>query len=141
MVTFARTLRAASADAKLRIWHQLKNRNLGGFKFRRQHSIPPYTVDFICIEQKLVVELDGGQHLEQRAYDAARTACLESKGFRVIRFWDDEALKQADSVLEEILRQLTTPHPSPRPALRGEGVGLWCVHSFSLSPQLGRGLG
>ena len=116
MATFARQLRAASTDAELRIWNFLKNRNLGGFKFRRQHPIPPYTVDFICLERRLIVELDGGQHLEQAAYDAGRTAFLESKGFRVIRFWDDEALIQTEGVLEEILRGLTAPHPNPLPA-------------------------
>jgi len=106
----ARKLRKASTDAELRLWLQLKNRNLGGFKFRRQHPIPPYVVDFVCIEQKLIVELDGGQHAEQTARDAERTAFLESKGFRVIRFWNDEALKQTNAVLEEILRQLNTRH-------------------------------
>ena len=84
-------------DTELRLWLQLKNRNLGGFKFRRQHPIPPYIVDFVCLEQKLIVELDGGQHAEQTARDAERAACLESKGFRIIRFWNDDALKQTDA--------------------------------------------
>ena len=84
--------------------------------FRRQHPIPPYIVDFVCIKQKLIVELDGGQHVAQIASDAERTAFLESNGFRVIRFWNDEMLKQTDAVLEEILRQLNAPHPCPLPA-------------------------
>ena len=116
MEQLARKLRKSSTDTELRLWLQLKNRNLGGFKFRRQHPIPPYVVDFVCLEQKLIVELDGGQHVEQTARDAERTACLESKGFRIIRFWNDDALKQTHTVLEEILRQLGTPHPSPLPA-------------------------
>jgi very-short-patch-repair endonuclease len=109
---FARKLRKSSTDTELRLWLQLKNRNLGGFKFRRQHPIPPYVADFVCLEQKLIVELDGGQHAERTARDAERTAYLESKGFRVIRFWNDEALKQTDAVLEEILRQLLSPRPA-----------------------------
>jgi len=116
MEKLARKLRRSSTDTESRLWLHLKNRNLGGFKFRRQHPIPPYVVDFVCIEQKLIVELDGGQHAEQTAHDAERTAWLESKGFRVIRFWDNDALKQTEVVLEEILRQLNTPHPSPLPA-------------------------
>jgi very-short-patch-repair endonuclease len=113
---FALQLRKSSTDAELRLWLQLKNRNLGGFKFRRQHPIPPYIVDFVCLEQKLIVELDGGQHAEQAASDAKRSAFLEPQGFRIIRFWNDVALKQTDVVLEEILRQLHAPYPSPLPA-------------------------
>lgn len=120
MEKLAQKLRKSSTDAELRLWLRLKNRNLAGFKFRRQHPIPPYIADFVCLEQKLIVELDGGQHAEQAPRDAERTAYLESKGFRVIRFWNDDALKQTDAVLEEILRQLNAPHPSP-PRKRGEG--------------------
>jgi len=116
MEKLAQKLRKSSTDAELRLWLRLKNRNLAGFKFRRQHPIPPYIADFVCLEQKLIVELDGGQHAEQVTRDAERTAYLESKGFRVIRFWNDDALKQTDAVLEEILRQLNAPHPSPLPA-------------------------
>ena len=116
MEKLARKLRKSSTDTELQLWLRLKNRNLGGFKFRRQHPIPPYIVDFVCLEQMLIVELDGGHHAEQTASDAERTACLESKGFRVIRFWNDEALKQTDVVVEEILRRLYAPHPNPLPA-------------------------
>jgi adenine-specific DNA-methyltransferase len=117
----ARKLRKSSTDAELRLWLQLKNRNLGGCKFRRQHPIPPYIVDFACIDQNLIVELDGGQHVEQIALDASRTAFLESKGFRVIRFWNHDVLKQTDAVLQEILRQLIAPHPDPLPASGARG--------------------
>jgi very-short-patch-repair endonuclease len=109
---FARQLRESSTDTELRLWLHLKNRNLGGFKFRRQHPIPPYVVDFVCLKQKLIVELDGGQHAAQVASDAKRTSFLESKRYRIIRFWNDEALKQTDTVLEEILRQLRAPLPA-----------------------------
>ncbi len=121
MEKLAQNLRKSATDAELRLWLHLKDRNLGGFKFRRQHPIPPYIVDFICLDRKLIVELDGGQHAEQITRDAERTACLESKGFRVIRFWNDVALKQTDVVLEEILRQATAPHPNPLPASGARG--------------------
>ncbi len=119
MDKFARELRKSSTDAELRLWMRLKNRNLGGFKFRRQHPVPPYVVDFVCLVRGLIEELDGGQHAEQTARDAARTAALELKGFRLIRFWNDEALNQTDAVLEEILRQLSN-HPDRFPLKLGE---------------------
>jgi very-short-patch-repair endonuclease len=114
MESLAKKLRKSSTDAELRLWLHLKNRSLGGFKFRRQHPMSPYVVDFVCLEQKLIIELDGGQHAEQVARDAERTAFLEAKGYRLIRFWNDDVLKQTDIVLEEILRQLLAAHPGPR---------------------------
>ncbi len=109
MEEIARKLRRASPDAELKLWHYLRNRHLDKHKFRRQHPLPPYVVDFICIESKLIVELDGGQHLEQVSRDEERTAFLESLGFRVIRFWNDDVLLKPDVVLEEIFRNLNTP--------------------------------
>lgn len=109
MEEIARKLRRASTDAELKLWHHLRNRNLIGQKFRRQHPLPPYIVDFVCIESKLIVELDGGQHLEQVSRDDKRTAFLETLGFRVIRFWNDDVLLEPDLVLEEILRNLDSP--------------------------------
>jgi very-short-patch-repair endonuclease len=76
-------------------------------------------VDFVCLEAGLVVELDGGQHLEQLQRDEIRTKFLEKEGFRVIRFWDDDVLLRTTDVLEEVLRHLSAPHPNPLPA-RGE---------------------
>jgi len=120
--TLARNLRSQSTDAEQLIWRHLKNRQIAGFKFRRQHPLPPFIVDFVCLEAGLVVELDGGQHVERSAQDAARTSKLNEMGFRVIRFWDDEALKQTEAVLEEVLRQLTASRPLT-PALSPEGRG------------------
>ena len=113
--TLARNLRSRSTDAEQRLWRHLKNRQIQGFKFRRQHPLPPYIVDFVCLEAGLVVELDGGQHVERSAEDAQRTTRLNGMGFRVVRFWDDEVLKQTEAVLEEVLRQLEAPHPDPLP--------------------------
>ena len=117
----ARNLRKLSTYAELRLWGQLKNRNLGGFKFRRQHPIPPYIVDFVCLEKHLIVELDGGQHAEQIASDGKRTAYLGSKGYRVMRFWNHDVLQQTESVLTEILQTLASPHPCPLPASGARG--------------------
>ena len=112
MEEIARKLRRTSTDAERKLWHYLRNRNLDKQKFRRQHPLPPYVVDFVCLESKLIVELDGGQHLEQGSRDEKRTAFLESLGFRVIRFWNDDVLLQPDLILEEILRHLNTPLPA-----------------------------
>lgn len=84
-------------------------------KFRRQHVIGSYIVDFVCLEKHLIVELDGGQHLEQQDYDDKRTHYLVTQRFEVIRFWNDEVLKQLDSVLDVIYSKLVDPHPNPLP--------------------------
>jgi len=90
-----------------------------GAKFRRQVPIGPYVTDFVCHERRLVVELDGSQHLALRDADSVRTRYLESRGYSVLRFWNDDALLRTDLVLEEILRALS---PSPRPSpVKGEG--------------------
>jgi very-short-patch-repair endonuclease len=112
----ARGLRRRQTDAERRLWHALRNRALERRKFRRQHPIGNYIVDLVCLDAKLVIELDGGQHLEQATYDQRRQVYLELRGFRVLRFWDDEVLKDLQPVLEVIDRALrATPHPSPLP--------------------------
>lgn len=100
----ARRLRKTSTDAERVLWHSLRARQLEGLKFRRQHPIGRYIVDFVCLERSVVVELDGGQHAEgiQREKDKARDQWLEDEGFTVLRFWDHEALSNRDGVLEAI---------------------------------------
>jgi very-short-patch-repair endonuclease len=115
----ARELRRRSTDAEAQLWWLLRDRRLLGFKFRRQHRIGPYFADFACAERKLVIELDGGQHVERRKDDDRRTASLAMGSWRVMRFWDDDVLLRTADVLEMIVRTLTAPHPSPFPA-RGE---------------------
>jgi len=83
----------------------LRGRQLGA-KFRRQHRIGPYIADLCCVERRLVVELDGGQHSEQSEADQKRSAFMESHGFRVLRFWNDQVLTDTDGVLEQILAAL-----------------------------------
>jgi very-short-patch-repair endonuclease len=104
--TIARKLRNNATDAEMKLWSALKNRKLSGFKFRRQAPIGKYVVDFVCHEKSLVVEADGGQHMEYSDVDAQRTRWLELQGFRVIRFWNDQVLKETNAVLDEILRVL-----------------------------------
>lgn len=107
----ARSLRKSTTDAEAHLWHQLRNRNLRQFKFRRQHPIGPYIVDFVCLEHKLVIELDGSQHLDQVDYDYKRTVYLEQAGFRIIRFWDNDVLAQTGGVMQALYAALG--HPSP----------------------------
>ena len=99
--TFARHLRRNLTDAERLVWHHLRNRALAGAKFRRQHPIGPYIVDFACIEAHVIVELDGGQH-GREAPDRYRTAALEARGWRVLRFWTHEVFLHRTDVLAVI---------------------------------------
>ncbi len=91
-----------------------------GYKFRRQVMIEPYIVDFACYEARLIIEADGGQHTEQAEYDALRTKMLERRGYRVIRFWNNQILSELSEVLEQIERALfEIPSPQPSPGGRG----------------------
>ncbi len=102
----ARQLRNSAIDAEVRLWHHLRLKQLGGCRFRRQVPIAGYIVDFICLERKLIVELDGGQHLDLAVRDLVRTRKLEAAGYRVQRYWNHEVLLQVADVLEDILRKL-----------------------------------
>jgi very-short-patch-repair endonuclease len=104
--TFPRHLRTNSTEAEQRLWRAFRNRQLAGQKFRRQHPIPPYIVDFICLERRLIIELDGGQHADAVADDETRTRYLESQGYKVLRFWNHEALSNTDGMLAVILDSL-----------------------------------
>ncbi|HKJ77710.1 MAG TPA: endonuclease domain-containing protein [Gammaproteobacteria bacterium] len=116
MKELTRALRRRPTDAEQRLWYHLRARRLAGFKFRRQVAIDPYIVDFVCLEARLVVEADGGQHAEQAAGDAERTANLEARGYRVLRFWNHEILGDTAAVAERIRQELIDPpHPNPSP--------------------------
>ena len=110
----ARSLRMTMTDAERRLWSALRARRLQGFKFRRQHPVGPYIADFVCLAHRLVIEADGGQHAES-AYDARRTAWLESRGWRVIRFWNNDVLTNPTGVQETVLSALnaTSARASP----------------------------
>jgi len=114
--SFARSLRRNQTEAENVLWKQLRARQFSGFKFRRQQSLGPYVADFCSFEGKLIVELDGGQHIENRLKDDRRTEFLNRKGFKVIRFWDNEAFANLEAVLEQIRKNLIeSPHPGPLP--------------------------
>lgn len=98
----ARHLRKNLTDAERTLWNILRYRRVSGLRFRRQAPIGPYIVDFVCFEKGLVMEVDGGQHMKLTEYDAARTAWLESAGFRVIRFWNNQVLEETDAVRHAI---------------------------------------
>jgi very-short-patch-repair endonuclease len=98
----ARRLRRDTTDAEALLWRRIRDRALLGRKFRRQHPIGPYVADFVCIEARLAVELDGGQHDRRAEETSVRTAFLEGRGFRVLRFWNNDVLANLDGVLERI---------------------------------------
>jgi very-short-patch-repair endonuclease len=123
----AKRLRQEMTDAERKLWGALRGSRLGGAKFRRQQPIGPFIADFVCQQHQLIVEADGGQHAESIT-DHGRTAFMESKGYRVLRFWNGDILKNIDGVAQVIAAALSTPYParalreSPSPS-RGEGIG------------------
>ena len=102
----ARQLRNESTDAERRLWYFLRRQQLAGYKFRRQYPLAGYIADFVCVPARLVIELDGGQHLDALAYDRRRTEALQREGYRVLRFWNDDVLLRTEDVLREIFRVL-----------------------------------
>jgi very-short-patch-repair endonuclease len=116
----ARALRKRSTDAEAYLWRHLKNRQMEGFKFRRQQPMGRYVVDFANLEKKLVIEVDGGQHAIDPG-DKRRDKWVRAEGYKVLRFWDNEVLGNLEGVLEMIRNALLTPHSDPLPqGERGE---------------------
>jgi len=111
-------------DAEKALWGVLRSRQVSGLKFRRQHPFGDYILDFVCLENKLIIEVDGGQHGERAKEDEARTRNLLTAGFRVLRFWNNEVLQEIEAVKERIWRAVEEqePHPLSRPPLEGEGA-------------------
>jgi very-short-patch-repair endonuclease len=120
----ARAIRKRPTEAESKLWAGLRELSLAGYKFRRQEPIGNYVCDFVCFAKKLVVEVDGGQHAENVA-DQRRTEWLESQGFRVLRFWNHEVLKDTQAALEVIFSALKgtdyplSSHPRLKKARRG----------------------
>jgi very-short-patch-repair endonuclease len=102
----ARTLRKKSTDAERLLWKHLRMRQLGAYKFRRQQPIGDYIVDLICLEKKLIIELDGGQHTDNVNYDEKRSTWLEECGYRVLRYWNHDVLKTPEVVMANILVEI-----------------------------------
>ena len=127
----ARLLRNHATDAERALWQHLRKRQLDGFRFRRQVAIAGYVADFACPQARVIIELDGGQHAAQQDYDAERTRRLAALGYRVLRYWNHDVLRDPAAVADDIHRQLTAgfaaraagactpPHPSPSPAAKG----------------------
>ena len=99
-------LRHNTTDAENHLWYFLRAKRFKGYKFRRQHMIYPFVVDFVCIQKKLIIELDGSQHVDQITYDEKRTAFLQGKGYHVLRFWNDAIFLETEAVLETIFYAL-----------------------------------
>ncbi len=104
--TFARQLRSEMTDAQSYLWQRLRSRQIHGLKFRRQHPVGKFILDFACIEAKLIIEVDGAQHNEMQIQDNQRTAWLEAQGWKVLRFWNNEVLQNIEGVLVEVLNAL-----------------------------------
>ena len=141
-------LRRAMTDAERALWFELRNRRLGGWKFKRQWSIGPFVADFCCVERRLIVEADGGQHSPDA--DSLRTAYLMNEGYRLVRFWNHDVLGNLEGVLRVILDELggerAGPHPDPLPqAGEGEAPARFSDvedrHQAAPSPACGRGRG
>ncbi|RAN77311.1 DNA methylase [Bacillus sp. SRB_336] len=116
----ARDLRQSETDAERKLWYQLRAGRLNGMKFRRQHPVPPYIVDFYCETMQLVVELDGSQHNVE--FDRERTRFLEMRGLKILRYWDNEVLEQMGAVLEAIVNATENRTLTPTPLPVGEGL-------------------
>lgn len=104
----ARSFRKRQTEAESYLWYFLRAKRLLGYKFRRQHPIDNYILDFYCPEKKLAIEVDGGQHGEgfQMVYDRNRSEALEKHGISVIRYWDHDVLTNADGILDDIIQEL-----------------------------------
>ena len=138
--TFARNMRAAPTDAEAVIWRQLRAHRFAGHKFRRQQPIGNYILDFVCFEAKLIVEVEGGQH-NGSISDRSRDQWLESQGFLVLRFWNNEVFQNLEGVLSRIL-EVVAPSPSIPPPRGGreEKRSISCTASkinASLPPRGG----
>lgn len=112
LLSNARRMRREPTDAERRFWFAVRAHRFGGCKFKRQYPIGPYIADFVCLERRLIVELDGGQHAQHVEYDAERTAYLQARGFRVLRYWNEEFLRNQMDVLEGIWRALNSSSPA-----------------------------
>ena len=118
LVKPARRLRRQLTDTERKLWYHLRNRQFEGIKFRRQYPIGRYIVDFVSVEQSLIIELDGGQHADNQK-DLIRDDWLRTQGYNILRFWNHEVLQNIEGVLETIQSYLSNPHPAL--SLKGRG--------------------
>ena len=113
---FSRSLRHEMTDAEQHLWRDLRLRQIAGFKFRRQHPSCGYILDFACIDLKLAIELDGGQHADNIVADEVRTKTLNHAGWQVLRFWNNDVLANTEAVLSEIHRLISEIQPPSQPS-------------------------
>ena len=116
LTILARNLRRSQSDAERILWSRLRRSQLNGVRFRRQQPVGNYIVDFISFEKRIIIEIDGSQHIELTKNDRARTEYLVSRGYRVIRFWNTDIMQNIEGVIDEILNTLTFSSP-----VKGEG--------------------
>ena len=102
----SRDLRNNLTDAEKKLWQKLRNKQINDHKFRRQFVLGNYIVDFICLDKRLIIEVDGGQHMDNVNYDLQRDEWLKSQNFKVLRFWNNQVLNEIDSVLQDIVKNL-----------------------------------
>lgn len=122
--TWAREMRTGMTDAEALLWRLLRDRRIEGAKFRRQHPMGRYILDFYCVEKKLCIELDGGQHSDAAGYDVQRDQWLSEQGIRVLRFWNNQMLKETESVMEMIYMTIIESKKNVTPLPQaGEGQG------------------
>jgi very-short-patch-repair endonuclease len=120
VITLGKALRKRPTDAEQLLWMHLRMKQMEGLKFRRQHPIENYIVDFVCFENRIIIEVDGGQHAVESNKDGKRDSCLQQFGFKVLRFWNNEVLQNINGVLE-IIRERCLSHPPLNPLPSREG--------------------
>ena len=137
-VAAARKMRRTSTDVERELWHRIRDKQIDNFRFRRQRPIGKYIVDFICLDAKLIIELDGGQHANDVAYDERRTAFLRSLGYRVLRFWNSEVIENIDGVLVRVREELLCANANPTLTLplAGEGIDRASGDGVAVTPSL-----
>ena len=111
--TWAREMRGSMTDAESLLWLLLRNRRIAGAKFRRQHPLGRFILDYYCLEKKLCIELDGGQHGEAASYDERRDQWLQAQGIRVLRFWNNQMLAETEAVMEVIYHTIISTETNP----------------------------
>jgi len=119
----ARSLRKNMTDSERWLWAELRNRRFSGFRFRRQMPIGPYIADFACLNPRFIIELDGGHHAGQQTSDAERTLFLESQGFYVVRFWNDEIMRDWETISDWLWEVMSYPPPGLTATLPHKGGG------------------
>jgi len=121
IATLGKSLRKRPTDAEQLLWTRLRMKKMEGLKFRRQQPIDNYIVDFVCFENRIIIEVDGGHHAAENNKDKERDACLRRYGFKVLRFWNNEVLQNTNGVLA-VVRENCLAHPPLIPSRQGRGI-------------------